>query len=277
MGGAISQAIGARAGSEWIERCKRIGRLNDVCMTDAPGQLDCKKVIHIKAPNGVEECRRLVIKALLEAASNNLTSISFPMIGAGGQQLDPYDVAKVLSEVVTLAAHTGQLKGISKVRFVAYDDGQYELFLMTIKDAIQMASSQQLVGQLVKEPPSTPRASDLPANWMPLRDHELCLPIELKPGESEFEAIKALFDAEKLKQVNTAQFLKDRTLKKVFRLQNPTLYRAYVLMKNKLAQKYHDKPDVVKNLERTLFHGTAEDTVSKINSEGFDRSFAAGT
>ena len=268
MGGAISKAIGRRAGDDWVERCKQIGRLDDVCVTDAPN-LDCKKVIHVKAPTTAVECSKLGIKALLEADLNNLTSISFPMIGTGGQHLEPYDVAQALSEVVTLAAHKKQLKGITKVRFVAYDDVQYELFLLTIKGAIEMASAQQSV----KEPPATPRASDLPANWTPLREHELVLQIELQPGDPEFEKIKTLFEAEKKKQVDTAKFLQNRTLMKVFRLQNPTLYRQYVLSKEKFARKYYDKPDVVKNLERTLFHGTSEDTVSKINSEGFDRSF----
>ena len=121
---------------------------------------------------------------------------------------------------------------------------------------------------------ATPRASDLPTNWSPLREHELCLQVELKPGEPEFEKIKTLFEAEKAKQTErTAQFMQKLTLVKVFRLQNPTLYRQYELTKQKLSATYHNKPEVIKNLERTLFHGTSEDTVSKINSEGFDRSF----
>lgn len=270
MGGAISKAIGRRAGNDWIESCKRIGHLDDVYLTDAPN-LDCQKVIHLKAPSNTEECSRLAIKALVEAVSCKLTSISFPMIGTGGQNLEPYDVAQVLTEVVTLAADKKQLQGITKVRFVAFEDYQYELFLMTVKDAIQKASSQQQAAQ--SEPPPTPRPSDLPANWMPMREHELCLQIELKAGDPEFEKIKALFEAEKAKKVQTATFIKDRTLAKVFRVQNSDLYRQYNLTKGKFARKYHNKPDVLKNLERTLFHGTADGTVSKINSEGFDRSF----
>ena len=181
MDGPISKAIGQRAGPDWIERCKQIGCLNDVYVTDAPN-LDCKKVIHVKAPKDADECSQLCTKALLEAESNNLTSISFPMIGTGCQQLELYDVAQALSEVVTLAAHTMQLKSITKVRFVAYDDLQYKLFLMTIKGAIDMATAQQSVK-------ATPGASDLPSNWLPLREHELCLQVELKPGEPEFEKI----------------------------------------------------------------------------------------
>ena len=116
-----------------------------------------------------------------------------------------------------------------------------------------------------------------PSNWVNLSEYELCLQIELKPGESEFDKIRALFETEKTKEKNNqktlAKFLQSRTLVKVFRLQNPNLYRHYVLTKENLIKKYHDKPEVVNNMERTLFHGTSEDAVSKINSEGFDRNF----
>ena len=138
---------------------------------------------------------------------------------------------------------------------------------MNIKAAIDMATAQQSVKV-------TPGASDLPTNWLPLREHELCLQVELKPGEPEFEKIETLFEAEKAKQtVRTAHFIQNLKLVKVFRMQNPTLYRQYELRKEKLSATYLNKPDVIRNLERTLFFGTSEATVSKINSEGFDRSF----
>ena len=73
--------------------------------------------------------------------------------------------------------------------------------------------------------------------------------------------------------MRTAHFIQNLKLVKVFRMQNPTLYRQYELRKEKLSATYLNKPDVIRNLERTLFFGTSEATVSKINSEGFDRSF----
>lgn len=273
MSGAISTAIGRRAGSDWIERCRRVGCLKDVYVTEAPN-LDCKKVIHVKAPADVRECRRLAIKVLLEAASSHLTSISFPMIGTGGGGLEPLEVAAVLAEVVALAAHKQQLRSIMKVRFVAYDDFMYELFLMNVKEAIQMASSLQLVEPLVLEPPRSHRDRDLPAKWVSMKKHELCLQIELKAGDPEFEKIRTLFMAEKAKPVTTAKFIQNCTLKSVFRVQNPTLYRQYTIAKEALRTKYIGKPEIVKNLERRkIFHGTTERNVSEINSAGFDRSF----
>ena len=281
MNGEISQAIGKRAGDDWLESCKRIGKLNDVYMTDAPN-LDCDYVMHLRAPSNIEECRKVAIRALQEAISMNIKSISFPMIGGGGMGLKHSDVAQAISEVVIFAADEGKLTGFKLVRFVAIDDKQFELFVSSIKNAIQKASTQQLVVKSAKFKSAGSHSNfltsltDLPTNWMPMQEHELCLQIKLEPGQPEFQKIKTLFEAEKKKHVDTAKFcknLKNRTLMKVFRLQNPTLYRQYVLWKEKFAKKYHNKSDVVKNLERTLFHGTSEDTVSKINSEGFDRSF----
>ena len=54
----------------------------------------------------------------------------------------------------------------------------------------------------------------------------------------------------------------------VERIQNPLLYRAYQLRKQKM-----DK-DNGGNNERQLFHGTASRNVKKINSQGFNRNFS---
>ena len=52
------------------------------------------------------------------------------------------------------------------------------------------------------------------------------------------------------------------------RVQNPHLYQVYQLRKEKM-----DK-DNGGNNERQLFHGTNPDSVTKINAQGFNRSFA---
>ena len=272
MDGNISQAIGERAGEDWIASCKGIGKLNDVYMTDAPN-MDCNYVMHIRAPSDIAECRKVAIRALQKAISENIKSISFPMIGGGGMGLEHSEVAQALSEVVIVAAEEAKLTGIKLIRFVAFDDKQFELFVSSITTMIQKASSSP---QRLK---SAQARVAWPSNWVLLSQYELCLQIELKREESEFEKIKTLFEAEKTKEKNNQKalkFLQNRTLVKVFRLQNPNLYRHYVLTKEKLTKKYlfNGTSDVVKNLERTLFHGTSEDAVSKINSEGFDRNSA---
>lgn len=58
------------------------------------------------------------------------------------------------------------------------------------------------------------------------------------------------------------------TVKRVERIQNPLLYQAYQLRKQKM-----DK-DNGGNNELQLFHGTAYNNVKKINSQGFNRNFS---
>ena len=58
-------------------------------------------------------------------------------------------------------------------------------------------------------------------------------------------------------------------IKSVERIQNPYLYQAYQLRKQKM-----DRDSPQENNERQLFHGTNSDNVTKINTQGFDRSFS---
>ena len=60
----------------------------------------------------------------------------------------------------------------------------------------------------------------------------------------------------------------DLMIKSVERIQNPYLYQAYQLRKQKMDR---DNPEA--DNERQLFHGTNSNNVKKINTQGFDRSF----
>ena len=57
-------------------------------------------------------------------------------------------------------------------------------------------------------------------------------------------------------------------IKSIERIQNPFLYKAYQMRKQKMGTDNHG------NNERQLFHGTDSENVSKINTQGFDRSFS---
>lgn len=279
MNGAISKAIGRRAGSDWMERCRRIGCLKDVRVTDAPN-LDCQQVIHVRVPKDADDCLQLALRVLEEVVSKDFSSISFPMIGTGGGDLNPFAAAKVLVQMLTLIPQNGQLRSIKEVHFVAYNDEQFQLFVTTIKDELQITSSQQQRQQIAaqsvgKESSASACVSDLPAIWAPMGVYDRWIQIELEQNDLKFEKFRNRFEAEKANRSIVAVHPRIRKLSilKMSRLQNPKLYRNYMTTKEDLLKKYHDKPDVVKNLERTLFHGTAEDTVPKINSEGFDRRY----
>lgn len=103
----------------------------------------------------------------------------------------------------------------------------------------------------------------LPGHWTPMprqrNGNEVTVhPVRLAPHSSEFQSVARKFQ-------KTAGSV---AIKSVERIQNPLLYQAYQLRKQKM-----DK-DNRGNNERQLFHGTASGNVKKINSQGFNRNFS---
>lgn len=82
--------------------------------------------------------------------------------------------------------------------------------------------------------------------------------VNLAPTSVEYQAVATTF----------YQTVGNYSISGIERIQNPHLYQSYQLRKQKM-----DK-DNGGNNERQLFHGTSPDNVSKINSQGFNRSFS---
>ena len=57
------------------------------------------------------------------------------------------------------------------------------------------------------------------------------------------------------------------TITKIQRVQNPTLYRVYVVRKNQMEQKKESN-------EQTLFLGTVKSSCASINKFGFNRTYS---
>ena len=82
--------------------------------------------------------------------------------------------------------------------------------------------------------------------------------VELSPGSSEYQDVMSKVQA-------TASAL---NVQKIERIQNPHLYQSYMLRKQKM-----DRDNGGENSERQLFHGTRGENISRINAQGFNRSF----
>ena len=82
--------------------------------------------------------------------------------------------------------------------------------------------------------------------------------VRLARQSSEFESVEQAFQ-------KTAGSV---AIMSVERIQNPLLYKAYQLRKQKMDM------DNGGNNERQLFHGTASENVKKINSQGLNRNFS---
>ncbi|XP_044525985.1 protein mono-ADP-ribosyltransferase PARP14-like [Gracilinanus agilis] len=99
---------------------------------------------------------------------------------------------------------------------------------------------------------------EIPPHWFNMKNQNLLL-VDLKPGDPEF------------KKVND-EFFKTCTnfkIEKIQRIQNIKLWNYY-----KTRKILMDKQNVQKNNERCLFHGTDVDSLSHVNSQGFNRVYA---
>ena len=100
------------------------------------------------------------------------------------------------------------------------------------------------------------RAMSLPSNWDPVPSCQNT--VQLSAASREYQDVELKFQ-------QTAGAV---AVVSIERVQNPDLYQAYQVRKEKM-----DKGSGGNN-ERKLFHGTNSDRVVKINTQGFKSSFA---
>ncbi|NWR77637.1 PAR14 polymerase, partial [Centropus unirufus] len=98
----------------------------------------------------------------------------------------------------------------------------------------------------------------LPATWDDMENERLKL-VELKPETKEYRNVQGKF----LKTCNSFK------IEKIERVQNPYFWKAYQIKKREM-----DKKNGNRNNERLLFHGTSKESLTLINNQGFNRSYA---
>ncbi|NXM66716.1 PAR14 polymerase, partial [Serilophus lunatus] len=98
----------------------------------------------------------------------------------------------------------------------------------------------------------------LPATWDDMQN-ELLKIVELKPETREYKDVQERF-------LQTCQSYK---IEKIERVQNTYFWKAYQIKKREMDNKNGNR-----NNERLLFHGTSKESLTLINSHGFNRSYA---
>ncbi|XP_036601137.1 protein mono-ADP-ribosyltransferase PARP14-like isoform X1 [Trichosurus vulpecula] len=99
---------------------------------------------------------------------------------------------------------------------------------------------------------------EIPDHWDDMKNQNLLL-VDLPPGHEEYKQVKDKF----------FQTCANYTIEKIQRIQNKSLWNLY-----KTKKIFMDDQNNHKNNERCLFHGTDSDSVSHVNSQGFNRSYA---
>ncbi|XP_077991160.1 protein mono-ADP-ribosyltransferase PARP14-like isoform X2 [Glandiceps talaboti] len=101
----------------------------------------------------------------------------------------------------------------------------------------------------------------LPNHWRKMADDDQLKRVKLDATSTEYTTVATTF-MQSLQPHNVVQ--------QIERIQNPKLYRQYMVLKQNMDRK--NKKGI--NNEKLLYHGTGVDSVDKINHGGFNRSFA---
>ncbi|NXQ10158.1 PAR14 polymerase, partial [Peucedramus taeniatus] len=102
------------------------------------------------------------------------------------------------------------------------------------------------------------KSTVLPPTWDPMENEQLKI-VELKPDSKEYKDVQERF-------LQTCQLFK---IEKIERIQNRYFWKNYQIKKCEIDKKNGDR-----NNERLLFHGTSQESLTLINKQGFNRSYA---
>ena len=139
--GAVSRAISDKAGPVMQQECqtyiKQYKQLEEgkVCVTQATGQLKCKKVFHVIVPNKKKatSLNLTVTTCLKEAEVNKLRSIAIPAIGTGGLSFKSDVVAQGMCQAIIEFGAT-QPVYLHQVRMVIFQTDMHEVFTQKFKE-----------------------------------------------------------------------------------------------------------------------------------------------
>ena len=207
--------------------------------------------------------------------------MAIPLIGSGSQRLSHSQVSDKIVSCVIKFIHTNNFgSSLNDIRLVVFNDEHRLVLEKAVKLSIERHSEKEKLDreQLEKEHSQNKRelqtlrfktqefsTLELPKIWSPMQITDYVTEVEVPSINSEFKIFYL-----KCKQIN-------RRLVRLFRIQNPTLYRKYKLTKNEIESKYATAQGYwlpCPILELSLFHGTTENSIQKINRDGFDRSYS---
>ena len=102
-------------------------------------------------------------------------------------------------------------------------------------------------------------ADKLPSSW-DAQQGQKCRYVTLKPSDQEYKKVEQKFHQTSQKKIIQIE-----------RIQNPELYKQYIAKKDSM----ENAPNITHGAnEMCLFHGSDPDTIAKICTQGFNRSYA---
>nr|XP_025845964.1 poly [ADP-ribose] polymerase 15 isoform X2 [Vulpes vulpes] len=292
----VSKAVLEGAGPAVENECAvRAAQPHGEFIITQGGYLMCKIIIHVFGENDV---RKTVSTVLEECEQRKYTSVALPAIGTGNAGKNPTIVADDMISAVVDFSWKHSTPSLRKVKVVIFLSDLLNVFYDNMKKRENSTSPffqstcfetarfnrqppiicGRSTGTMQPRFPSTYYSSEgqnhswetgiakeqeenrnnIPEHWTIMNQQLSCV-IELHPGRSEYDTVRALFS-------ETHFFYK---IEKIERIQNVCLWQSYQIKK-----KHMDIKNGSRDNERVLFHGTDADSVPYVNQHGFNRSYA---
>ncbi len=138
-GGGVDGAIHRKAGPELLEACKKLnGCATGEAKITAAFNLKAKYVIHTVGPvwkggyqNENQDLKAAYINSLKLAEQHACSSIAFPNISTGVYGFPKAKAVEIVKD--TISEILPELKQISLIKFVCFDEENYQLYLQAFK------------------------------------------------------------------------------------------------------------------------------------------------
>lgn len=127
----VSKAVLESAGPQVEAECAELASQphNDL-ITTQPGNLKCKKIIHLVAQN---DTKSLVSKVLQECELNSYTSVAFPAIGTGQAGIDPEEVANNMMDAIVEFASDQSVQSVKHIKIIIFQPQLMSVFLASMR------------------------------------------------------------------------------------------------------------------------------------------------
>ncbi|AWP12806.1 putative poly [Scophthalmus maximus] len=117
----VSKAILDAAGQSVEAECQRLGaQPNPGMITTQPGNLKCKKIVHLAGQTDPVKIRKSVKDALQLCVKNSHTSVSLPAIGTGQGNVQARQVADAMFDAVTDVLSQNTISHLKTIRIVIF-------------------------------------------------------------------------------------------------------------------------------------------------------------
>ncbi|CAB1339029.1 unnamed protein product [Coregonus sp. 'balchen'] len=140
----VSKAILDAAGPTVETECQQLGaQPNKGMIMTKPGNLQCKKIIHLVTQTDTKNIQQSVEGALKMCAKNNFTSISLPAIGTGQGNIQPSEVADAMLDAVVEVVGKKSQNSLKLVRMVIFQPAMLTDFHTTFVTGSKVDNAQQ--------------------------------------------------------------------------------------------------------------------------------------